>query len=142
MRRKDVRHDTANFFGQAEGALGVPIGYALLIGGLCSQVPNFAPGTTPEAFIRNGALDLQRLTSFPPTLQGLRDAYSFATPRVNIFLVILVCVSVLTACGRKWLNIKEVSTLNEEEKQRKREEERSVERDSSSGSSRPGSGAP
>lgn len=82
-------------------ALGVPIGKALLIGGLCSQVPKFAPGTTPEAFIRNGALDLQRLTSFSPTFQGLRDAYTIAISQVNIFLVVLICVSVPTACGMK-----------------------------------------
>ncbi|KAI4139613.1 MAG: hypothetical protein LQ341_004154 [Variospora aurantia] len=123
-------------------ALGVPIGNALLIGGLRSEVPKFAPDVSSEAVVRNGALDLQRLTSSPTTLQGLRTAYATAISHVNIFLVVLICISVPTACGMKWLNIKEVSRLNEEEKKRKREEEKSIERASSSGSSHPGSGEP
>ncbi|KAL8969893.1 MAG: hypothetical protein Q9197_004104 [Variospora fuerteventurae] len=137
-----IANGIANFFGQLGGALGVPIGNALLIGGLRSEVPKFTPDVSPEAVVRNGALDLQRLTSSPRTLQGLRTAYAMAISHVNIFLVVLICISVPTACGMKWLNIKEVSRLNEEEKKRKREEEKSMERASSSGSFHPGSGEP
>ncbi|KAL9018649.1 MAG: hypothetical protein Q9185_004060 [Variospora sp. 1 TL-2023] len=126
-----IANGIANFFGQLGGALGVPIGNALLIGGLRSEVPKFTPDVSPEAVVHNGALDLQRLTSSPTTLQGLRTAYAMAISHVNIFLVVLICISVPTACGMKWLNIKEVSRLNEEEKKRKREEEKSIERASS-----------
>ncbi|KAL8982245.1 MAG: hypothetical protein Q9177_005332, partial [Variospora cf. flavescens] len=73
-----IANGIANFFGQLGGALGVPIGNALLIGGLRSEVPKFAPDVSPEAVVRNGALDLQRLTSSPKTLQGLRTAYAMA----------------------------------------------------------------
>lgn len=97
----------------------MPIGNALLIGGLYSQVPNMAPSISPDAVVRAGALNLQSLTSSPDVLHGLREAYAIAISHVNIFLVVLICISVPTACGMKWLNIKKVSLQREEEKKRK-----------------------
>lgn len=97
-------------------ALGVPIGNALLIGGLKSQVPKYANSVSPEAVIRNGALNLQSLTDSPSVLRGLREAYAIAISRVNIFLVVVICVSVPTSLGMEWLNIKKVSIKREQEK--------------------------
>ena len=102
-------------------ALGVPIGNALLISGLRSEVPKLAPGISPQAVIRNGALGVQSLTASPSLLHGLREAYAIAISHVNIFLVVLICISVPTACGMEWLNIKEVSKKNETEKKEKKE---------------------
>lgn len=103
-------------FGISISAIGIPVGNALLISGLRNQVPRLAHGIPPEAVIRNGPLNLQALTKSPSLLHGLREAYAIAISHVNIFLVVLVCVSVPTAGGMKWLNIKEVSKRNEEEK--------------------------
>ena len=97
-------------------SLGVPIGNALLIDGLRTEVPKLAPSISPEAVVRAGATDLQSLSSSPYILQGLREAYAIAISHVNIFLVVVICVSVPTACGMEWLNIKKVSAQREEEK--------------------------
>ncbi|KAL8825030.1 MAG: hypothetical protein Q9191_004663 [Dirinaria sp. TL-2023a] len=122
--------DMASYVASTEAylprALGVPIGNALLIDGLRSQVPKYAPGISPDAVIRNEALDLQSLTTSPGLLRGLRKAYAIAISHVTIFLVVLICISVPTACGMKWLNIKEVSKRNEEEKKMMRDVEKSV----------------
>jgi len=96
-------------------ALGVPIGNALLIGGLKSQVPKYAGSVSSEAVIRNGALNLQSLTNSPIALRGLREAYAIAISRVNIFLVVVICVSVPTSLGMQWLNIKKVSIKREQQ---------------------------
>ncbi|MCJ1413948.1 hypothetical protein MMC32_000273 [Xylographa parallela] len=106
----------ASFFGQLGGALGVPVANALLIDGLYTEVPKFTSAVSPGAVVRNGALNLQSLTSSATVLSGLRQAYAIAISHVNIFLVVVICVSVPTACGMKWLNIKKVSEQREEEK--------------------------
>ena len=105
-------------------ALGVPIGSALLIDGLRNGIPKFTSAISPEAVIRNGPLNLQSLTTSTSVLYDLREAYAIAISHVNIFLVVLICISVPTACGMKWLNIKDVSRKNEEEKKMKRDEEK------------------
>ena len=105
----------------------MPIGNALLIDGLRSEASKFASVISPEALIRNGALNLQALTTSPSVLQGLREAYAIAVSHVNIFLVVLICISVPTACGMEWLNIKKVSKRNEEEKKKQRNEEQNAE---------------
>lgn len=103
-------------------SLGVPIGNALLIDGLRSEVPKFAPKVSPEAVIRNGALNLQTLTMSPSALRGLREAYSIAISHVNIFLVVVICISVPTASGMEWLNIKKISQQRERERKEKGEQ--------------------
>lgn len=94
----------------------MPIGNALLIDGLRTEVPKLAPSISPEAVVRAGATDLQSLSSSPSILQGLREAYAIAISHVNIFLVVVICVSIPTACGMEWLNIKKVSAEREKEK--------------------------
>ena len=66
--------------------------------------------------VRAGALNLQSLTTSPSILHSLREAYAVAIAHVNIFLVAIICISVPTACGMEWLNIKKVSAQREEEK--------------------------
>ena len=97
-------------------ALGVPIANALLLNGLRSQVPKFTSSVSPEAVIRAGALNLQSLTRSPDVLQSLREAYAIAISHVNIFLVAVICISVPTACGMEWLNIKKISAQREAKK--------------------------
>lgn len=97
-------------------SLGVPIANALLLSGLRSEVPKYAPGVSPEAVVRNGALNLERLTTSFSATHGLREAYAIAISYVNIFLVVIICVSVPTALGMEWLNIKKISQQREEEK--------------------------
>lgn len=96
-------------------ALGVPIANALLVNGLRSEVPKFTSIVTPEAVISAGALNLQSLITSPDILQGLREAYTIAISHVNIFLVAVICISVPTACGMEWLNIKKISAQREAE---------------------------
>ena len=102
--------------GSVVSALGVPIADALLIDGLYSQVPKFTSIVSPGAVVRNGALNLQSLTTSASALSGIRQAYAIAISHVNIFLVAVICISVPTACGMEWLNIKKVSEQHEEEK--------------------------
>ena len=66
--------------------------------------------------VRAGATDLQSLSTSPYILQCLREAYAIAVSHVNIFLVVVICVSVPTACGMEWLDIKKVSAQREREK--------------------------
>ena len=87
----------------------MPIGNTLLIDGLRSQVPKYAPRISPDDVIRVGPLNLQALTNIPDVLHGLQVAYTIAISYVNYFLVAVICISVPTACGMEWLNIKNVS---------------------------------
>ncbi|KAI4263583.1 MAG: hypothetical protein L6R42_001283 [Xanthoria sp. 1 TBL-2021] len=104
-----VANGIASFFGQIGGAIGIPIANALLIDGLHSQVPKFAPEVASEDVVRNGALNLENLTRSPSMLRGLRQAYAIAISHVCILLVVVVCVSIPVALGMEWLNIKKVS---------------------------------
>lgn len=79
-------------------------------------MPKVTSAITPDSVVRAGALNLQSLTTTPSILHGLREAYAVAISHVNIFLVAIICISVPTACGMEWLNIKKVSAQREEEK--------------------------
>lgn len=94
---------------KSHSAIGIPIANALLIDGLHSQVPKFAPEVASEDVVRNGALNLENLTRSPSMLRGLRQAYAIAISHVCILLVVVVCVSIPVALGMEWLNIKKVS---------------------------------
>lgn len=100
-------------------ALGVPIGNALLISSLKHEVPKATSTISQDAVIRAGALNLRSLTTLAEVLQGLRRAYAISISHVNIFLVVVIRISVPTACGMEWLNIKKISALREEEKKKK-----------------------
>jgi len=97
-------------------SLGVPIGNAILIATLHSYVPVFAPSVSADSVVAAGPLDLTSLTTSGSVLQGLREAWALAVSHVNIFLLVVICVSVPTACGMEWLNIKQISREREEEK--------------------------
>ncbi|KAL8730564.1 MAG: hypothetical protein Q9166_004018 [cf. Caloplaca sp. 2 TL-2023] len=111
-----IANGIASFFGQIGGSIGIPIANALLIDGLQSEVPKYAPGVRPDDVVRNGALNLESLANSPIVLRGLRQAYAIAVSHVCILLVVVICVSVPVACGMQWLNIKKVSQQREEEK--------------------------
>ncbi|KAI4121450.1 MAG: hypothetical protein LQ338_006357 [Usnochroma carphineum] len=111
-----IANGIASFFGQLGGSLGVPIGNAVLIAALHSYVPRLAPGVSADAVVDAGALNMPSLTTSTSMLQGLREAWALAVSRVNILLLVVICVSVPTACGMKWLNIKKISREREEEK--------------------------
>lgn len=109
-----VANGIASFFGQLGGSIGVPAGSAVLIAGLQSQVPSLAPGVSAQTVIVAGALDVESLTRSSSVLQGLRQAWSIAVSHVNILLVTIICVSVPTALGMKWLDVKKISEEREE----------------------------
>jgi MFS family permease len=111
-----IANGIASFFGQLGGSLGVPIGNAILIGTLKSNVPQKAPGISPDAVIDAGALALSSLTTSETLVAGLRQAWAVSVGHVNIFLVAIICISVPTACGMKWLNIKTISREREQQK--------------------------
>jgi hypothetical protein len=104
---------------QSIRALGTPIGSALLIGGIRSEVPRVTTAVTPDEVINAGATGLDTLTTSPTVIALLRTAYSIAVSRVMIFLVIIICISVPTSLGMRWLNIKKISVEREEEKRAK-----------------------
>lgn len=90
-------------------------------------MPTFAPSVSADAVVIAGPLNLTSLTPVGSVLHGLREAWALAVSRVNIFLVIVICVSVPTACGMKWLNIKRISREREEEKRAQNQEKAGVE---------------
>lgn len=110
-------------------SLGVPVGNAILISTLQSSVPQLAPSVPPDAVVVAGPLDLASLTNSAAELLGLRQAWALAVSRVNIFLVVIICISVPTACGMEWLNLKKIS---KEREIRKREEVKNSDRRRSS----------
>jgi len=69
-----------------------------------------------NSVINAGATGLHSLTESPDKLRQLQDVYSNAVSKVMIFLVAVICISVPTAFGMKWLNIKKISIQREEEK--------------------------
>ena len=108
-------------------SLGVPIGNAVLIAALHTYVPALAPSVSANAVVIAGPLDLTYLTTLETVLQGLREAWARAVSRVNVFLLVVICVSVPTACGMEWLNIKRISREREEERTAKKQNEASIE---------------
>jgi hypothetical protein len=56
------------------------------------------------------------LTNSEILLRSLRQAWSVSVSKVNILLLAVICISVPTACGMKWLNIKKISREREERK--------------------------
>jgi MFS family permease len=112
-----IANGIASFFGQLGGSLGVPIGNAILIGALKSYVPRKAPGISPDAVIDAGALALSSLTTSETLMAEIRQAWAVSVGHVNIYLVAIICISVPTACGMRWLNIKTISREREEQKQ-------------------------
>lgn len=99
----------ASFFGQLGGSIGVPIANAVLIASFQTQVPTYAPSVSPESVIQAGALNVATLSSSPEIIQGLRSAWSVAVAHLNILLTTIICVSVPTALGMRWLNVKKTS---------------------------------
>ena len=95
----------------------MPIGNAILLKALQVYVPRNAPGITGDAVAFAGPLNLQSLTSSGALLNGLRQAWALSIGRVNLLLTIVICISVPTAFGMKWLNIKKISREREERKQ-------------------------
>jgi len=110
-----VANGIASFFGQLGGSIGVPAANAVLVAGLRKQISKLAPGIDPDNVITVGALNLETLTASASVLHGLRQAWSFAVADVNILLVTIICISVPTALGMKWLNVKKISEGREAE---------------------------
>ena len=105
----------------------MPIGNAILIAALHSYVPALVPIVSANTVVIAGPLDLTSLTTSKSALQALREAWSLAVSRVNIFLLVVICVSVPTACGMEWLNIKRISREREEEKKAENQNKARVE---------------
>jgi hypothetical protein len=105
-------------------SLAIPISNAFLLKGLHNFVPKTAPSISADAIIAAGALDVETLTSSPVLLHGLREAWARSVGWVNIFLTAVICISVPTALGMRWLNIKKVS--QEREAAKKTQAERLV----------------
>ena len=111
-----IANGIASFFGQLGGSLGVPIGNAILIKALKTNVLEKAPGISLDAAVDAGALALSSLTTSESMLAGLRQAWALSIGSVNVFLVAIICISVPTACGMHWLNIKTISREREQQK--------------------------
>jgi len=95
---------------------GIPIGNAILIGEIGGGIEKLPFDISVDSVIDAGATGLHSLTKSPEKLRYLQDVYSDAVSKVMIFLVAIICISVPTALGMKWLNIKKVSIQLEEEK--------------------------
>ncbi|PVH92484.1 MFS general substrate transporter [Periconia macrospinosa] len=113
-----IANGIASFFGQLGGSLAIPISNAVLLKGLRNFVPKYAPGVSADAAIAAGALDVDTLTQSPVDLHGLRQAWAHSVGWVNILLTAVICISVPTALGMRWLNIKKVSQEREQAKQK------------------------
>lgn len=104
-----IANGIASFFGQLGGSIGVPIANAVLIASLQTQVPTYAPSVSPKSVIQAGALNVATLSTTPDIIYGLRSAWSVAVAHVNILLTTIICVSVPTALGMRWLNVRKIS---------------------------------
>ena len=84
--------------------------------GLTTKLPKGSNTISPSAVIRAGPLNLTALATSPADLQDLRGAYVASIVHVLIFALAVVCVSVPTACGMQWLNLKKISEEREKRK--------------------------
>ncbi|KAM3076173.1 hypothetical protein ACMFMG_006315 [Clarireedia jacksonii] len=118
-----IANGVASFFGQLGGtaiptqwslsALEAPISSALLVGGLRHKIPKIETEILAEDVINTGATGITSITRSPELIQKLRRAYCIAVSHAMIFLVRTIYISVPTAFGMKWLNIKKISMQRE-----------------------------
>ncbi|KAF1998136.1 MFS general substrate transporter [Amniculicola lignicola CBS 123094] len=111
-----IANGIASFFGQLGGSLAIPISNSLLLKGLQHHIPKHAPGISPISVIKAGALDLPNLSTSRTAIEGLREAWALSVSWVNILLTAVICISLPTALGMKWLNIKKISKEREEKR--------------------------
>ncbi|PCH00736.1 Major facilitator superfamily domain, general substrate transporter [Penicillium occitanis (nom. inval.)] len=124
-----IANGIASFFGQLGRSIGVPIANAVLIASLQTHVPTYAPSVSPESVIQAGALNVATLSSAPDIIDGLRSAWSVAVAHVNILLTTIICVSVPTALGMRWLNVKKISEQRAAQKEGENQTEFSEKKD-------------
>ncbi|KAI9724632.1 MAG: hypothetical protein M1828_003656 [Chrysothrix sp. TS-e1954] len=111
-----VGNAIATFATLGGGAIGVSIGENLLVNKLIEQVPKYTNTISPQTVIGNGALNLDKLTSSPSVLNGLRRAYSTAVSSTTICATVAICLSILATFGMRRLNLVKVSHEKEEAK--------------------------
>ena len=123
-----IANGIASFFGQLGGSIGVPMGNAILIAGLQHEVAYHDPFISPDAVVKASALGVTTLSSDPSRIHVLREAWAAAVADVNVLLVTIICVSVPTALGMKWLNIKRISEARDQDREEKEKAQKEKEK--------------
>ncbi|PWY86717.1 MFS multidrug transporter-like protein, partial [Aspergillus heteromorphus CBS 117.55] len=111
-----IANGIASFFGQLGGSMGVPIANAILLDALHTEVPKYVSNISADAVMDAGASGVNTLSSSPSVIHALRSAWAVSVAKVNILLVVVICISVPTALGMRWLNLKKISDQRELEK--------------------------
>ncbi|KAI9644741.1 hypothetical protein NHQ30_006768 [Ciborinia camelliae] len=99
----------AVFFNQLGGALGLSISQALLLTSLQTNIPLLVPSISPEAIIKTGAVNLDRLTTDPAVLLEIRGAWGAAVRVIFKFVLTASAMSIPFAALLEQLNVHAVS---------------------------------
>ncbi|MCJ1422554.1 hypothetical protein MMC29_000434 [Sticta canariensis] len=106
--------------------VAIPIGQALLLSSLRTEIPLHTSSISAADIIKAGASDLQSLPVLPQTLRTLREAYAVALRGVFVFALAASCMALLFTFGMEWRNVR--SEAQERKIQDKKEpKERAVE---------------
>lgn len=89
------------------------MGNTILVNGLLREVPRSTEGISPQAVIRAGPTNFQRLTTDPTVLRALEYSYSQAIQGILYFALAAIAMSLLFAIGMEWKNLK--TSIQEEQ---------------------------
>lgn len=95
-------------------AIAIPIGNAIFVNSLLSEVPKHTQAIAPEVVIGAGAEKLEEISSNSDILGALRLSYSIAVTNTLYLALATVCLGLFSACGMERKNIRKVA---EERKQ-------------------------
>lgn len=82
------------------------MGNTVLVNGLLREVPRATDRVSPQAVIKAGPTNFQRLTVDPTVLRALKYSYSKAIQNILYFSLATIAVSVPFAIGMEWKNLK------------------------------------
>ena len=98
-------------------AIAIPIGDAIFVNSLLSEVPKHTQAISPSAVVSAGAGNLRKEATNSTVLRALQVSYSNAVTDTLYLALATVCLALFFACGMEWKNIKKVA------KERKKAEE-------------------
>lgn len=89
--------------------VAIPIGQALLLSSLRTEISLRTSSISPADIIKAGASNLQSLAVLPHTLRALREAYAAALRGVFVFALAAACMALLFTFGMERRNVKRVA---------------------------------
>ena len=90
-------------------AIAIPIGDAIFVNSLLSEVPKHTQAISPPAVVSAGAENLRKEATNSTILRALQLSYSNAVTDTIYLALATVCLALFFACGMEWKNIKKVA---------------------------------